>query len=291
MGQTQQEYKTMIYEPGPITKFIHNEPEKRNMLSGHFILELADALRGFQRNREAIVGVILSTGSIFCAGHNIEYVSKMQDWKPGERKTRTEEDWREQLDFMRENLYYPLWDCKKPLIVGVQGGAYAGGVYIALYCDIIVAAEGALFDFSIPRVSGAGMAPAILPYFIGYRKTMELALTGWNISATEAERLGLVNKVVPADKLEAEVMRYANIVALMPPETLKLQKQAAKFTLNKMGVRDSIWFGAETDILAHTTKAEREKEFYKIMKEQGMKAALAFKDGPFEQYGYTRHPE
>jgi len=120
---------------------------------------------------------------------------------------------------------------------------------------------------------------------------MEIALTGWNLSAREAERLGMVNKVVPVDQLEAEVMRYANIMALMPPEILKLNKQAARFTQNRMGVRDSIWFGAETDIIAHTTRGEREKEFYKILKEQGMKAAIEFRDKPFEKYGYTRYPK
>lgn len=286
-----EQYKTIIYEPGPITKIIHNEPEKRNTLSGQFILEFNDALKKFQRNREAIVGVILATGKTFCAGHNLEFVSKMDNWKPGESKARTEEDWREQLDFMRDNLYFPLWDCHKPLIVGVQGGAYAGGVYFTLYCDITIAAEDTVFGFEVNRVSGGGLAPAILPYFIGFKKTMEITLTGWNLSAREAEHLGLVNKVVPVDQLEAEVMRFANILALMPPEILKLNKQAARFTQNKMGVRDSIWFGAETDILAHTTRGEREKEFYKILKEQGMKAAVDFRDKPFEQYGYTRHPK
>ena len=291
MAETEQKYKTLIYEPGQVTRIIHNEPEKRNVLSGHFILEFSDALKKFQRNQEALVAVVLANGKIFCAGHDLGFVSRHDRFEPGESRHRTEEDWREQLNFMRDNLYYPLWDCHKPIVVGIQGGAYAGGVYFTLYCDIVVAAEGTVFGFEVNRVSGGGMAPAILPYFIGFRKTMEITLRGWNISASEAERLGLVNKVVPEEQLESEVMRYANAMALMPPEILILNKQAARYTQNRMGVRDAIWFGAETDIMAHTTRGEREKEFYKILKEQGMKAAIEFRDKPFEQFGYMRFPK
>ena len=89
----EKEYKTILYESGPVTKIVHNEPEKRNPLTGHFILELRDALVRFQRDREAVVGVLMSTGSVFCAGHNLGFVSKMDDWKPSEKKILEEKDW------------------------------------------------------------------------------------------------------------------------------------------------------------------------------------------------------
>jgi len=284
-------YKTIIYEPGPVTKIIHNEPDIRNPLTGQFILEFKDALQRLQRNKEARVGVILANGPVFCSGHNLRFVSKMQDWKPSEPSVLHEEDWREQMDFMRDNLYYPLWDCTTPLVVGVLWGAYTGGVEFVMMCDIVVAAEGVIFDYGTMHITGVGMENMLL-YTLGWRRALEVYLTGWNFTAAEAERWGVVNKVVPPDQLEAEVMRYANLIARMPPEAPRLIKENLKFAMNRMGVRDAIFFGTKTNILGHLARVTpREKEFYSILKQQGMKAALEYRDKPFEELGYSRKPK
>jgi len=284
-------YKTIIYEPGPVTKIIHNEPDIRNPLTGQFILEFKDALQRLQRNKEARVGVILANGPVFCSGHNLRFVSKMQDWKPSESSVLHEEDWREQMDFMRDNLYYPLWDCTTPLVVGVQGGAYTGGVEFVMMCDIVVAAEGVIFDYGTTHITGVGNENMLL-YTLGWRRALEIYLTGWNFTAADAERWGLVNKVVPPDQLEAEVMRYANLITRMPPEAPRLIKENLKFAMNRMGARDAIFFGTKTNILGHLAKVTpREKEFYSILKKQGMKAALEYRDKPFEELGYSRKPK
>ncbi len=284
-------YKTIIYEPGPITKIIHNEPDIRNPMTGQFILEFKDALQRLQRNREARVGVVLATGPVFCSGHNLRFVSKMQDWKPGKPSVLSEEDWREQMDFMRDNFYYPLWDCTVPLVVGVQGGAYTGGVEFVMMCDIVVAAEGTIFDYGTTHVTGVGNENMLL-YTLGWKRALEIYLTGWNFTAADAERWGVVNKVVPPDQLEAEVMRYAKLIARMPPEAPKLIKENLKFAMNRMGARDAIFFGTKTNILGHLAKVTpREKEFYTILKQQGMKAAIEYRDKPFEELGYSRKPE
>jgi enoyl-CoA hydratase len=280
----EKQYKTIIYEAGPITRIIHDEPKIRNALSGHFILELSDALKRFQRDREAVVGVIGATGNVFCSGHNLEFVSKMDDWKPSEIKILNEGDWREQVDFLRDNLYFPLYDCKKPLVAAIQGDAHAGGTDLMHMCDLAVAAETAVFHYSILRTSGGGGAN-LLPYFVGFKKAAELYLTGGKISAPELERLGAINKVVPVAEVEAEAMRYAKMISLMPAETLKLIKQALRFSLNRMGARDTMWFGYETNILAHLNSSPREKEFYTILKGKGMRAAVEFRDKPFKELG------
>jgi len=284
MAMRKKEYDTIIYEAGAVTKITHNEPEKRNPLTGHFILELADALNRLERDKEAAVGVFGATGKVFCAGHNLAFVSKMDDWKAGERKILEEKDWREQMDFMRDNLYFRLWDCKKPIIAAVQGNAYAGGAEIVLMCDIVVAAKEAVFNYGIFRTSGAGSAN-LLPFFVGFKKAAEVYLTGGEISALELERMGAVNKVVPASDVEEEAIRYAQIISQMPQETVKLAKQSLKVSLNRMGCRDAIWFGCETNILGHLNYSPREREFYTILKEKGMKAAIEFRDRPFKALG------
>lgn len=281
-----EDYKLIIYEPGPITKIIHNEPDIRNPLTGHFILEFKDALERLQRNREASVGVLLATGPTFCAGHNLRFVSKMESWERPKEEIKksgtkvTEEEWRAQMDFMRDNLYYPLWDCKKPLVAGIQGPCVGGALNFALASDIVVIAEDAYFDFAITRISGAGAT--LLLYFAGPKRAAEIELTGGKISAAEAERWGMVNKVVPREKLEAEVMRYATKIAAMPLVSVKLAKAAHKMAMNQMGARHVLWWCFEIDILGHMEGNPREAEFYSTLKQQGMKAAVAYRDKPFE---------
>lgn len=281
-----EDYKLIIYEPGPITKIIHNEPDIRNPMTGNFILELKDALARFQRNREAKVGVLLAAGTVFCSGHNLRYVSKMESWerpKDDEKKggtSVTEEEWRAQMDFMRDNLYYPLWDCKKPLVVGVQGACLGGGLNFVCAGDIVVASEDAFFDYSITRISGAGAN--LLVYYIGPRKAAEIELTGGKFTATDAANWGLVNKAVPREQLNAEVMRYANLMAQMPIASLKLAKSVYRTAMNRMGVRDVIWWLYEIDIIGHLEGNPRESVFYSLLKNEGMKAAVAYRDKPFQ---------
>jgi enoyl-CoA hydratase/carnithine racemase len=284
-------YKTIIYEPGVITKITHNEPDRANSINGSFILEFEDALKKFQRDPEARVGVIMAKGKTFCSGHDLKFVTSMEDLskKPAEKRyPPTEEDWRFQLDFMRQKFYFPLWDCRKPLIAAVQGGAHTGGAEFAMLCDFVVASENATFDYRIMRITGVVPSQTLI-YLVGYRKAMEIYLCGGSLSARQAEELGAVNKVVPAERVEEEAMRYANIIALMPPETVRLLKEAAKFFMNRMGARDLLWYGSETDILGHMTKSiydenGRDKQFWKISKEKGLRAALDFRDEPFKKF-------
>lgn len=283
-----EEYKTIKYEPGPITRITHIEGDQRNPLTGEFILEFKDAINRLQRNRESSVAVLMSEGPVFCSGHNLNFVSKMQDWKPRQKTEATEEDWRDQMEFMRQNLYFPVWDCTKPLIAAVRGSTFTGGVELVALCDIAVAAENAIFDYGTFHVTGVGSAN-LLGYFIGFKRAAEIYMTGWNFSAHDAERWGLINKVVPEDQVEAEAMRYAKVISLMPRESIRLIKHSMRFALNRMGARENIWYGCETNIMGHLTPTEREKEFYAIAKTKGLREALIFRDKPFEEFGYSRY--
>jgi enoyl-CoA hydratase len=280
-----EEFKTLIYEPGPVTRIIHNEPERNNVMGPDFEKEFLEAVRRFEKNDEARVAVTLSKGKHFAAGHDLSALAKKQSWKSGQSGEWSEPKWRKACDPRR--FIYPLWDVAKPLVAGVQGAALAAGGHFALLHDIVVMGENAYIGFEVGRVSGAG--GAFIQMWMGYRKAFEVLCTGWNISSHELYRLGAINKVVPDDQVEAEAMRYAEIISLMPPETVKLNKASLKFGMARMGMREQLWHGEETNILAHCVGDEREKEFYRIIKEKGMRAALEFRDAPFEKYGYSRH--
>ena len=279
------DYKTIIYEPGPITRIIHNEPERNNVMGAEFQAEFLDAIGEFEKNREAKVAVSLSKGKHFAAGHDISMIGKKQTWEKGQPNQWSEARWRAVCN--PRKWVYQLWDISKPIVAGVQGASLAAGGQFVMLHDIIVMGENAFIGLAISRVSGA--CGGDIQMFMGYHKAFELACTGWNMGAQELYRLGAINKVVPDDQVESQAMRYAEIMSLMPLETLKLTKASFKFGMTRMGMRDMLWHDEETNILAHCSGEEREKEFYRIMKEQGMKAALEFRDGPFEKYGYNRH--
>ncbi len=277
-------YKTLIYEPGVVTKIIHNEPDKRNTMGKEFQTEFLDAIDKFERNNEAKVAVSLATGEHFSAGHDVAVLSRKQEWKPGEKAEWGEPKWRRVND--PRIFAYPVWEISKPIVAGVRGAALAAGAMFVMFHDIVVMGESSFMGFEITRVSGG--FGGMLQMWTGYRKAFETLCCGWNISAQELYRLGAINKVVPDDRVEAEAIRYAEIMSLMPLEILKIVKMSLKFGMNLKGAREQIWHNEEVNTLVHLVANECEKEFYTIMKEQGMKAALDFRDKPFEKYGYER---
>ena len=276
------EYTVLIYEPGPVTRIIHNEPQKHNVLGPVFEREFKDALKRFDHDVEAKVAVVLSNGRHFAAGHDLGSLSKKQSWEKAKKTVLNETDWRK-LDDPRR-FTYPMWEVSKPLVVGAQGACLASGANFVMMHDIVVMGESAYLGFEIARVSGA--FGSFMEMWLGYRKAFELLCCGWNVGAQELYRLGAINKVVPDDQIEAAAMRYAEIMALMPLETLRLTKQSFRLAQSLRGAREVLWHMEETNTLVHLVGDEREKEFYRIMKEQGMRAAVQFRDEPFEKFGY-----
>ncbi|MCE5261967.1 MAG: enoyl-CoA hydratase/isomerase family protein [Deltaproteobacteria bacterium] len=278
------EYTTIIYEAGPVTRIIHNEPQKHNVMGPVFEREFKDALKRFDHDPEAKVAVTLANGKHFAAGHDIGSLSKKQSWEKKEKTVLMEAEWRKLNDPRR--FIYPMWEVSKPLIVGAQGASLAAGANFVMMHDIVVMGESAYLGFEITRVSGA--AGSFMEMWMGYRKAFELLACGWNVGAQELYRLNAINKVVPDDQIEAAAMKYAEIISFMPLETLRLTKQSFRLAQALRGAREVLWHNDETNTLVHLVNDEREKQFYRIMKEQGMKAALQFRDEPFEKFGYDR---
>ena len=279
------DYKTIIVEPGVITRIIHNEPKAMNALTIDFEKEFPDALRQAREDSEVKVVVLTATGSYFSAGHDLKAPVKVI----GHKLPYYEEDWRKYVDFHRHTYMYPMWEFPKPIVCGVQGGASANGAELAMSCDITIVADDAVFGYEIQRWGTAGFIQLI--YTAGWKKAMDIYLTGWNFDAKKALELGLATKLVPPDKVEEEVMRYANILALMPSETLVLQKLCIKFALNEMGARQTMFYSWECDIMAHASKSGQESgdELARYAAQhRSLRAALEKSDEPFVKYGYRR---
>ena len=278
------DYKSIIVEPGVITRIIHDEPEKMNALTIDFEKEFPDALRQAREDPEVKVVTLTAAGPYFCPGDDMKAAAKIV----GHRLPYYEEDWRKYVDFHRHYYYYPLWDFPKPIVCGVQGGASGGGVELAALCDITVVAEDAVFGYEILRWGIAGFNGLV--YTGSWKRAAEILLTGWNFDAKKALELGLATKVVPPDKVQEEVTRYANILALMPSETLVLQKLCIKFALNEMGARQALFYGWECDIMAQSAKSGMDAgdSLARYGVKHGLRTALEKSDEPFLKYGYKR---
>ncbi len=171
-----------------------------------------------------------------------------------------------------------IFDMHKPVIAQVHGYCLAGGTDVALLCDIVIAAEDAVIGF--PPVRAMGGPPAHMwTYLVGPQWAKRLLLTGDSISGAEAARIGLVLQAVPRDALERTVEDLADRMVMIDPHLLAANKRACNLALELMGARTLQRLAAEIDARAHQAPAV--KEFNRISREQGHKAALEWRDNRF----------
>ena len=171
-----------------------------------------------------------------------------------------------------------LWDMHKPSIAQIHGHCLAGGTDLALYCDVLIAADDANIGF--PPLRNMGSPPnQMWLYHCGPQWTKRLLLTGDTISGKDAAKIGLVMKSVPADMLEAEVEGLADRFALVDIALLAANKRIVNLGLELMGAGTLQRLAAENDARAHIAPAAR--QMFKDLGTKGIKQAVAERDAPF----------
>ena len=190
-----------------------NRPEEMNTFNVPFARELNDALRDMDQDDEIRVIVIQASGKHFSTGISLS-----------EFKDKNHKDYRELIKLMDEHNH-TLARMKKPVIASVKGYALANGAGLVFACDLAVAAEDAKFGTTAINVGLICLGPAVpMVRCMGRKKTLEMVLAGDIISAAEAEKLGLINKVVPPEELEASTMKLAAKLAKKSPLALQIGK-------------------------------------------------------------------
>jgi len=185
---------------------------------------------------DAIRVVILTgAGRHFSAGHDLKSLVGHEEADEWVKLRETPEG-----KFHHEKVMYfdrcrRIHDFRKPTIAAVRGSCVAAGLMLACMCDLIVAADDAQFSNPVLKMTGAGVELLVEPWELGVRKAKEFLLTGETIDAQEAWRLGLVNRVVPADELDDRAMELAQRVALVPPATAQVVKDSINHTADLMG--------------------------------------------------------
>jgi enoyl-CoA hydratase len=224
---------------GPVATILMNRPEVANAQDTDLIDGIDAALDLADGDDEVRVVVLAGAGKHFSSGHDLKALlapDAPDDWV---RMRDTPEG-----KFRHEAVMYfgrcqRLHDFRKPTIAAVQGSCVAAGLMLACMCDLIVAADTATFQNPVLRMTGAGVELLVEPWELGIRKAKEFLLTGDKLDAPEAWRLGLVNRVVPADALMDEVAALAARVALVPPATAQVVKDSINNVANLMGQQQS----------------------------------------------------
>ncbi|MGH8613921.1 MAG: enoyl-CoA hydratase-related protein [Gammaproteobacteria bacterium] len=194
-----------------------NRPERRNALDGLLMQHLIEELRALQRDRAVRVVILTAAGSVFCGGADLEWMGD----NPRARGIQG-------AALLLAEVMHGLACLGKPVIARVNGSAYGGGVGLIAGCDIAIAQASASFVFS---EAGLGIAPVVIaPYVIqaiGQRQAKRYFLSGEPISSVEAERIGLVHRVVEEAHLDETVARQAAYVLRGGPSALRQCKTLA----------------------------------------------------------------
>lgn len=204
-----------IEKRGPVTTVIMDRPERRNAVDGPSARALADAFRAFDADGEARVAVLWGAGGTFCAGADLKAFGTGNG-------LRVEPTGDGPMGPTRMLL-------SKPVIAAVAGHAVAGGLELALWCDLRVMEETATFGvfcrrWGVPLLDGGTIR---LPRLIGMGRAMDLILTGRAVDAEEALQIGLVNRVVPAGKAREEAEALARTLADLPQTCLRSDRRSA----------------------------------------------------------------
>ena len=271
-----------------------NRPEHLNALSGGLLDDLFAALRALNPGDDVRVIRVRGAGRAFCPGYDLSPRSSYAGPRAGPREggamadmgesaiARDRESLREMID-----RWLWMWNYRKPIIAQTHGYCLSGGLDLIGACDIVFAAEGTLFGH--PAARGMGIPVTIATYAarIGAAATKELLFTGDLIDAHEAKELGLVRRVVRADELDAYTLAFCQRVALNPLDILSVHKHVTNRALELMGQRIAALEGAEFDAIAHLAPAM--KEFGRLTAEEGLRAALAWRDGPYARGPLAEH--
>ncbi len=269
---SEQKWQRVLYEKKDgIARILMNRPEVHNAQDGLMCQELGEAFREADADGEVRVIILGGVGKSFTSGHDLSGKGlPAKDMKPRTATSTVAEIYDHELNvFYKEML--ATRNVTKPTIAQVQGACIAAGITISCQCDIIIASEDAFFQNPVLRMGAGANELIIEPYDIGVRAAKYFLFTGDSMDAHEAWRLGLVNKVVPRDKLEKEVMRLAQKIALMPPLTIRRAKRSLNKVLDLMGQRDLYDFHFESHILSHVedaVKPPREEEAGLNLKER-----------------------
>lgn len=269
-----------------------NRPEKMNTLTDAVIQGIADAVDAAAASKAVSSIILRGAGRTFTAGYDLNprpaergggrfqprYGAPDLDHRPGA--------WDPVRDYsmMGHNMrrFMKLWECPKPVIAQLHGYALGGGTDLILCADLIFMADDAIIGYPPSRVYGTPTT-MMWVYKLGMEHAKQFLLSGDQIDAQTALRIGLVSKVFPLERLGEETERYAMRYRHIPANQLALNKLLINQAYENMGLRTTQMFGTFFDgMTRHTEEALRWQESFR---EVGFRETITRRDAPFSDYG------
>jgi enoyl-CoA hydratase len=285
--------KTVVYEKskfaeGAVATITLNKPETLNAMDVELTEDILKALTEAEEDDDVKAVIFKGAGRCFSSGYDlgrVYYVYGGGTGKAEEKVRRPSQRARLKYDRWRSESLRRIYTCPKVTIAQVHGYCIGGGLYTVLCCDLAIAASNAKIGHSEQRLVFAG-AMYVLPIevmLIGQKKTRELLLTGKLVDGDEAERIGLVNKSVPEDKLEDETMKMAQIITLMPRDGLAIGKAMAMVAYETLGLTSSFGQGYLGHTMATNIRFEEDEfNFLKHRRDLGVKGAIKARDKRYD---------
>ena len=270
------DYEFILYETDDdkIATITLNRPNQMNAISPDLERELHEALDEAAADDSVRTIILTGAGRAFSAGYDLG-----RDRVPPKTQSAALAQWMS-TDMAHTDNVMHIMELDKPVIAAVNGWALGGGFWYTLACDITIASEQA--TFGQPEVRMVSNSSFLFPALVGWKVAARYALTGDHFGPEEALRIGAINEVVPHDELMPRAREMAKRLAMVPSDSVRLNKKLTTFGLQAMGLRNAIQTGGLVSILAHaSTDAEEVADMYEVQRNEGLGAFLKMRDGKF----------
>ncbi len=278
-------WDSILYEKiDNIVKITMNRPESHNAQDYHMIDELDEAFTQAELDEDVRVIILAGAGRSFSSGHDMSSRARPSSAPDMEISLEGLEGrmWRERRIYFERCL--KIRNLSKPTIAQVHGYCIGAGLMLAAMCDIIIASEDASFQDPVLRMGFSAAELLVEPWEFGPRKAKEFLWTGDSFDAREACRLGLVNRVVPRERLDEEVMGLAGRIAITPPIVVSLTKRDINETMDLMGQMRSWEYHFLIHQIAHNTEEAKRytEEITAAMAKGELKSFFEKRDRTYE---------
>jgi enoyl-CoA hydratase len=281
------ELRDVLYETDERLAYITlNRPEKLNALSNNLRGELMEAMREAEADDQVGVIVLRAAGRSFSAGYDLTPARSAGDdlfVDPRSKLPRTGTTHPGNQQWARHVVMtnWTIWELAKPVVAQIQGHCLAGGTELASVCDFRIVADDAQIGYPPVRAMTT-MDMMWTPWLLPPAKAREFAYMGDSFSGTEMERLGWANYAVVKEELGAFTEKFARRMAHVDNEMLMYSKRSVNRQYETMGIREGLHSGTEIQALSAMRAAG--SEWGRRVRDEGLKAALEWRDGPFRDF-------
>ena len=268
-----------------IARITLNRPARLNAINRRLISDLRDAVIAANEDGAVRVMVLSGAGRAFCAGYDLDWGTRAED--ATQREMSGHWDPLRDYEGMSRNVrvFMSLWESPKPVIAQIHGWCVGGGTDMALCADLIYMAVDAQIGYPPARVWGEPTS-VMWVYRLGLEHAKRVMLSGESLSGSQAERIGLASKAVPAEQLPSVVDEMARKLATIPANQLAMSKLLVNQAYENMGLRSTQLIGTFFDGIArHTPEGVAWRDL--AMKE-GFREAVRRRDAPFGDHGETK---